>query len=31
MQILGNIFYIVLFVSVIGTIFCVLSLFINHC
>ncbi len=30
MQILGNIFYIVLFVSVIGTIFCVLSLFINH-
>lgn len=30
MQILGNIFYIMLFVSVIGSIFCILSLFVNH-
>lgn len=30
MQILGNIFYIVLFVSVIGSAFCILSLFVNH-
>lgn len=30
MQILGNIFNAVIFVSVMGSIFCVLSLFVNH-
>lgn len=30
MQILGNIFNAIIFVSAIGGIFCVLSLFINH-
>lgn len=30
MQILSNIFYAVIFVSVIGSVFCVFSLFVNH-
>lgn len=30
MQILGNIFYAVIFVSVVGSVFCILSLFVNH-
>lgn len=30
MQILGNIFNAIIFVSVIGSLFCILSLFINH-
>ena len=30
MQIFGNIFNAVIFVSAIGSVFCILSLFINH-